>query len=446
MFVRHTSTIDEMKASGMVDVARASARAIASDARVVALLREVRSGYDQFKRAVVKQEGYGRVKARVPRWIARVAGVSEDDAACATVAFAPFALALALRVFFAFVRWLSKRDIEDVSDDVFGGAKRRQKAKAKTVEVMRTLPNAAPEKAAASLAPALGKAVARVESEDDSAVLITAEENAAMDTLRIKLDECAKADPTLLGTPALRAFVDDACLCRYLRARKWKVDKALKMLVETLKWRATMRPESLTWNDVSNEARTGKQYRSGRCKRDRRVLVMRPDRENTFNHEENIKFLVYMLENVLWTSRKDRRPRGSTVDLAPEQIVILIDFTKWSRKVAVPLATARETLAILQNHYPERLGIAVCFNPPTIFRVFWSIIAPFIDPKTYTKIIFVNPKKKEQASALMAAIFRVNAVDADMGGQVDPAWNFEDYSKHMLDYDEKCRAIRATWT
>lgn len=42
-------------------------------------------------------------------------------------------------------------------------------------------------------------------------------------------------------------FGTDACLRRYLVARNWNVDKAKKMLQETLKWRAAYKPEEIRW-------------------------------------------------------------------------------------------------------------------------------------------------------------------------------------------------------
>jgi hypothetical protein len=42
-------------------------------------------------------------------------------------------------------------------------------------------------------------------------------------------------------------YCTDACLRRYLIARNWNVDKAKKMLEETLKWRATYKPEEIRW-------------------------------------------------------------------------------------------------------------------------------------------------------------------------------------------------------
>lgn len=42
-------------------------------------------------------------------------------------------------------------------------------------------------------------------------------------------------------------YCTDACLVRYLEARNWNVDKAKKMLEETLKWRAIYKPEEIRW-------------------------------------------------------------------------------------------------------------------------------------------------------------------------------------------------------
>jgi hypothetical protein len=42
-------------------------------------------------------------------------------------------------------------------------------------------------------------------------------------------------------------YCTDSCLRRYLEARNWNVDKAKKMLEETIKWRATFKPEEIRW-------------------------------------------------------------------------------------------------------------------------------------------------------------------------------------------------------
>ena len=59
---------------------------------------------------------------------------------------------------------------------------------------------------------------------------LTDSEHQRLRELRGELNRAVTVDPSLVGTPALRRFVCDATLCRYLRARKWNVRKAFKML------------------------------------------------------------------------------------------------------------------------------------------------------------------------------------------------------------------------
>lgn len=56
-----------------------------------------------------------------------------------------------------------------------------------------------------------------------------------------------------------------------------------------------------------------------------------------------------------------------------EQMLWLIDFNGWSLSTSVPIKSARETVNILQNHYPERLALAFLYNPPRIFEAFWRV-------------------------------------------------------------------------
>lgn len=44
----------------------------------------------------------------------------------------------------------------------------------------------------------------------------------------------------------------------------------------------------------------------------------------------------------------------------------------WSLRTAPGRKTTLETLMILQDHFPERLGSAVCLNPPRMFSAFFA--------------------------------------------------------------------------
>ena len=117
----------------------------------------------------------------------------------------------------------------------------------------------------------------------------------------------------------------------------------------------------------------------------------------------------------------DAFPRGSGVDLAAEQICLLVDFSGYSIFNAPPAKTTIETLKILQHHYPERLGSAVCFAPPTLFSVLWALVGPFLDARTVAKIHFVDPTKVA-GNALHASLFDTNLLHTSIGGNcAEPA-------------------------
>jgi len=69
--------------------------------------------------------------------------------------------------------------------------------------------------------------------------------------------------------------------CRYLRARKFNVDKAAHMLKGTLAWRKSFRPHEIDPASVAFESSTGKVYPNGHDRAGRPILILCPGRENS---------------------------------------------------------------------------------------------------------------------------------------------------------------------
>ncbi|XP_028802978.1 phosphatidylinositol transfer protein 3 [Neltuma alba] len=225
-------------------------------------------------------------------------------------------------------------------------------------------------------------------------------------------------------------YCSDDCLKRYLEARNWNVDKSKKMLEETLRWRSTYKPEEIRWHEVAMEGETGKLYKAGfHDRQGRRVLILRPGMQNTSSLENQMRHLVYLLENA-------------TLDLpqGQEQMAWLIDFTGWSFGNSVPVKSARETINILQNHYPERLAIAFLYNPPRIFEAFWKIVKYFLDTKTFQKVKFVYPKNKDSVE-LMKSYFDEENLPTVFGGKAILNYNHEEFSRLMSQDDLKTAAF-----
>lgn len=51
----------------------------------------------------------------------------------------------------------------------------------------------------------------------------------------------------------------------------------------------------------------------------------------------------------------------------------LLDFGGYSLRNAPSIRTSINVLQVLQNHYPERLGLAVCYHAPALFSVTWKV-------------------------------------------------------------------------
>ncbi|CAI0436225.1 unnamed protein product [Linum tenue] len=240
-----------------------------------------------------------------------------------------------------------------------------------------------------------------------------------------KINELKAAIGPLSG-PSLK-YCSDACFRRYLVARNWSVEKAKKMLQETLEWRSSYKPEEIRWPQVAHEGETGKIYRANfRDRQGRSVLILRPGMQNTKSFENQIRHLVYLLENAVLNL-----PEGQ------EQMSFLIDFTGWSITNNVPIKTAHETASILQNHYPERLAVAFLYNPPRIFEAFWKVVKYFLDPRTFQKVKFVYPKKNKESVEVMRLHFDDQNLPADFGGQGDLQYDHAEFSKMMIQDDVK---------
>ena len=271
------------------------------------------------------------------------------------------------------------------------------------------------------------------------------------------------------------AFASDACLARYLRARKWDVRKATEFFFESLSFRRRYRPESIMWEDIASEAETGKIYRMYKDRSNRPVILMRPGRENSKDYTNQMRcacicsllcllsdamtdvlkrllfypsranvcsVLIFNLEHsILQMETNDLIARGSHVDLSPEQMTWLVDFKGWSMAKAVPLSVALETKDVLQKAYPERLGAALFWNPPKMFERFYKMIAPFIEPDTRGKIHFVRGSKPEAMRHTIKQLFETHLVEKSLGGGLDYEYDLEKWGEQMK-YEDSLRVTQ----
>jgi hypothetical protein len=217
-----------------------------------------------------------------------------------------------------------------------------------------------------------------------------------------------QSPPRLAAMRAEHGDSGDGELRRYLRARKGVVRKASDMLSATKTWRRTFGRDALVAGGkaavIAAENATGKVYCRGHDLLGRPILYLKPRFENTKDHDGNLAHLVYQLERAIACM-----PEGV------EKIALVIDYAGFSLLNAPPLKTSIATLSILQNHYPERLGVAFLVDPPALWEWCWRGISPFIDPVTREKIQWVRGESRRAEA--WTGVIDLEVLEASVGGR-----------------------------
>ncbi|KAG9458474.1 hypothetical protein H6P81_002982 [Aristolochia fimbriata] len=237
------------------------------------------------------------------------------------------------------------------------------------------------------------------------------------DEQQCKINEVRK----LLGplTEESASFCSDASISRFLRANNWDSKKASKMLKETVKWRLAYKPHQIRWEDIAQEAETGKLYIANYIdKKGRTVIVLRPGFQSSKSRVGQIKFLVYSLENAIYS-------------MAPSQddMVWLIDFTNWNLSSSL-VKVMEETTCILKYYYPERLALTIVYNPPKVFQSFWKIVKPWLSSKATQKVRFVH-SNDPGCQKIMEDLFDKEMLESALGTSYSDEFCFKAYAERM---------------
>lgn len=201
----------------------------------------------------------------------------------------------------------------------------------------------------------------------------------------------------------------DALLLRFLRARKWDVEKALVMMISTMHWRQEEQhvDDDIIKNgelfaleqskssdpktkkdgeDFLAQMRMGKSFLHGLDKEGRPMCVVRVRLHKGGEQQESSleRFTVYTIE----TARMVLRP---PIDTA----TIVFDMTSFSM-ANMDYTPVKFMIKCFEANYPESLGTVLVYKAPWIFNAIWSVIRGWLDPVVAGKVHFVkNPDELE---------------------------------------------------
>ena len=203
---------------------------------------------------------------------------------------------------------------------------------------------------------------------------------------------------------------DDLFLLRFLRARKFDLEKTMEMFKKFLQWRIDMKVDELRESyEMENLIAIKKLYPHGYHRTDKEgrpiyiELYDKTDVKALFKittEDKMVKYYIKQYERQI----KYIFPACSAVVKRPvEQSCTILDangigITSLFGPIKGFVKLASD---IGQDSYPEMLGKMTIVNVGFLFRAVWSMVKAFIDPKTQNKINLLKSTYKDDLLALI---------------------------------------------
>ncbi|KAH9041823.1 CRAL-TRIO domain-containing protein [Lactarius hengduanensis] len=230
---------------------------------------------------------------------------------------------------------------------------------------------------------------------------LTVPQQHALDTLRKELQD----------EGVLVERLDDAALLRFLRARKFDVPKAKVMLLATEQWRKDEKIDELVqtfeFKEREEVIKYYPQYYHKNDKDGRPVYIEQLGKLDikalyAITSQERLRNrLICGYER----STRERMPASARVVGHPvETFCTILDLqgvslTNFYRVKDYVL----EASTIGQNRYPEIMGKFYIINAPWAFSAVWSVIKPWLDEVTVSKIEILGSTYKDKLLAQIPA-------------------------------------------
>lgn len=227
---------------------------------------------------------------------------------------------------------------------------------------------------------------------DDSGVVgtLTVEQQSALNTFRDKVKD------------VIRPEHDDRFLLKWLKARKFDLNKSEEMLRNSLSWREKNNVDTILEDFESPEV-IKKYFTGGTSGFDKEGCPIwvdplgRLDFKGLMTSVKQRDLLLHKLCDLERFSKvmlEQSRKLGKVID----RETIIYDMEKVGmRHLWKPgIDTFNQFVTLVEDNYPERLKLIFIVNAPKIFPVIWKLVRPFVAEETRKKIkVFGTTNYKE---------------------------------------------------
>lgn len=197
---------------------------------------------------------------------------------------------------------------------------------------------------------------------------------------------------------------DDLFLLRFLRARKFDLEKTMLMFKKFLQWRIDMKVEEINQSyELENLIEIKKLYPHGYHRTDKLgrpiyiELYDKTDVNELFKITTEDKMIKYYIKQYERQVKYIFPACSAVVQRPVEQSCTILDANGIGVFSLVGPIKGFLKLAsdIGQDYYPEMLGKMTIVNVGFLFRAIWSMIKGFIDAKTQAKISLLKSNYKD---------------------------------------------------
>ncbi|KAF9314898.1 hypothetical protein BG003_003707 [Podila horticola] len=182
----------------------------------------------------------------------------------------------------------------------------------------------------------------------------------------------------------------DVIVLKFIRARKWVLDDAMKMFLNALKWRIVERiDELIELSDVELDAKypkfieqmqKGKGYLRGADPLNRPMSVV-----NTRLHHKSDQPAETIHRFTLFTMECGR----TVLPVGAETVIVIFDLSNFGLD-NMDWGFVRLFVQCFESYYPETLGVCVVHRAPFVFWGLWKLIQPLLDPIVASKFVFTR--------------------------------------------------------
>ncbi|KAG0262923.1 hypothetical protein DFQ27_002044 [Actinomortierella ambigua] len=184
----------------------------------------------------------------------------------------------------------------------------------------------------------------------------------------------------------------DSVVLRFLKARKWNVERAMEMLVLALEWRISNKLDELAVEDEETLdckypgflylLKRGKVAFPGQDLEGRPLLFVNPTLDDQNLHLACRRVILYAIEH---TRMRLRPPNDRTS--------VVVDLSTLSMS-DVDLNSVKFIVHAVDNCYTETMGVGVLYKAPWLFGRLWKVVSPLMDPSSRNRLKFASTRKE----------------------------------------------------